>query len=708
MQLHKRKIDKRSQLIGAMIVLLFFALVYRFYHLQVVDASFYYEEAERMYNRYSELPAKRGTIFDRNGTTLAKEAKAYTVVAILSEKAQNRVENPYETAQALAPVLEMPVDTLYNLMNKEDVYQVELRPGGWKIDVDKKLEIENLELAGITFIEESKRYYPNQNFASHVIGFLNRDGEAIMGLEAELDDLLRGKDGQIYFQRDNRNYRLPQSVESFEAPEHGNDLYLTLDAQIQMYVERALDEVEEEYSPEKMTVVVSNPKTGEILAMASRPAFDPNNYSTITNYVNHAISSVFEPGSTFKVITLAAAIEEGIYRDEERYMSGSYKVPGGTIRDYNDYGWGEITFLEGVQKSSNVAFTILGWEKMPRNVFYDYIYRFGFGQQTGIDLPGEAAGFVRSADVARELDVATMTFGQGVAVTAIQQIMAINAIANGGTLMQPYIIDKIVNPNTGEVILETKPTVIREEVVSENTAKRVRDILETVVTDGTGKNFYIDGYQVAGKTGTAQKVGSDGSYMDDKYIHSFIGFAPKDDPELVVYVVVDAPDVPVPEYGGSVVAQVFKSIMLNSLQYLSIQPTFEEVNIQEYDVEQFQLANFEQTSVMAARQKAEVEGLQVIVLGNGSTVLEQLPGAGAMVTKGDFLYLITSDVDQATVPDFTGWSLKSVLDWANLVGVTVRRNGYGFVVEQSLDAGEVIQRGAQLHIVLEPPFGQVQ
>jgi penicillin-binding protein 2B len=708
MQLHKRKMNKRSQLIGAILVLLFFALVYRFYHLQVVDASFYYEEAERMYNRYSVLPAERGAIYDRNGATLAKEAKAYTVVAILSEKAQSRVENAYETAQALAPILEMPVDTLYQSLSREGPYQVELRPGGWKIDADKKSQIDELKLPGITFIEESKRYYPNHNFASHVLGFLNRDGDPVMGLEAHLNELLKGEDGFIQFKRDVQNRRLPQGTEAFEAPEHGHELYLTLDERIQMYVERALDDVEAEYRPEKMTAIVSNPKTGEILAMSSRPAFDPNDYSTITNYVNHAVSSVFEPGSTFKIITLAAAIEEGIYRDDETYMSGNYRVPGGTINDHNQYGWGQITFLEGVQKSSNVAFTILGWERMSRRVFYDYIYRFGFGDRTGIDLPGEHGGMVRSADVARELDVATMTFGQGVAVTAIQQVAAINAIANGGKLMKPYIIDKIVDPNTGDVIQENTPTVVREQVVSEATAKKVRDILETVVTDGTGTNFYIEGYQVAGKTGTAQKVGPSGGYVDGKYIYSFIGFAPKDDPELVVYVVIDEPDVPHYFYGGSVVAQAFKPIMLNSLQYLSVMPTFEEVDIQEYEQEGFKLDSFEQTSVMAARQKAEVDGLHVIVLGNGATVMEQLPQAGTTVTEGDFLYLITSEFEQATVPDMTNWSLKSVLDWANLVGVTVRRNGHGYVQEQFPEAGEVIRRGGQLNIQLKAPFDHVE
>lgn len=704
MSMQKRKMNKRSQLIGAVFLLLFIALAFRFYTLQVVEAAFYQEKAEVMYNQESTLKASRGSIYDRRGETLAREATSYTVVAILSPNVKNRVIDPFETAKALSPILDMSVNQLQELMSQNGRYQVELRPGGRQIKREKMQEIFALDLPGITFIEEPMRYYTNNDFASHVIGFLNRDGEPVMGLESDLDHLLRGEEGHIQFTKDRKGNRLPEGLKGITSPINGSDIYLTIDERIQLYVEQALDEAYSTYAPEKMTVVVSRPQTGEILAMSSRPSFNPNEYSNIENYVNHATSSTFEPGSTFKIVTLAAAIEEGKYNGEDTYQSGSYtKVPGNTIRDHVRGGWGRISFLEGVQKSSNVAFTILGWELLSKEVFYDYIYRFGFGSLTGIDLPNESKGFVKPPHTTYPIDVATMTFGQGVSVTAIQQVAAINAIANGGKLMKPYIIDRIEDSNTGDMILKNEP-VVRERVVSEKTAKEVADILESVVTDGTGKNYYLEGYSVAGKTGTAQKIGTNGRYIEGKYIHSFIGFAPKNDPELLVYVSVDAPKVEHYNMGGSVVAGIFKSIMQNSLQYLSVSPEIEEVMIRQETGQKNVLEDYTAMSIMTARQKAEAEGLEVFVFGDGSFVLEQSPVKQSIFFEKERLFLITSEIKQVTVPDFTGWSLREVRDWAGMAQVNIKTNGKGYVLNQNIDAGDVVKIGESITVDLQPKY----
>lgn len=705
MSMQKRKMNKRSQLVGAIFLLLFFALIYRFYTLQVAEAAFYQEKAGVMYNQESTLKAVRGTIYDHRGEILAREATSYTVIALLSTNVKNRVEDPYETAKALSPILDMSVNQLQELMSQDGRYQVELRPGGRKINREKMQEILDLDLPGITFIEEPKRYYTNNDFASHVIGFLNHDGEPVMGIESNLDHLLKGEEGHIQFTKDRKGNRLPEGLKGITSPVNGSDIYLTLDERIQLYVEQALDEAQASYSPEKMTVVVSRPETGEILAMASRPSFNPNEYSSIENYVNHATSSTYEPGSTFKIVTLAAAIEEGKYNGEDTYQSGSYtKVPGNTIRDYVRGGWGRISFLEGVQKSSNVAFTILGWELLSKEIFYDYIYRFGFGSPTGIDLPNESKGFVKPPHTAYPIDVATMTFGQGVSVTAIQQIAAINAIANGGKLMKPYIIDRIENPNTGDITLKNEPTVVEEHVVSKETSQKVAHILETVVTDGTGKNFYLEGYSVAGKTGTAQKVGADGRYIEGKYIHSFIGFAPKNDPELLVYVLVDAPEVEHYNMGGSIVAKIFKSIMQNSLQYLSVSPEIEEVTIKQETELEYVLGDYTDVSIMTARQKAEAEGLEVLIFGDGSFVLDQSPVAGSNYFTNDKLYLITSEISQSILPDFSGWSLREVRDWAAMAQINITTNGKGYALNQSKGAGEIVKIGESLTVDLQPKY----
>lgn len=704
-----RKVCARSQAIGAIFLLLFFVLLYRFYEIQAVEAAWYQEKAERMWNREYVLQAKRGNIYDRHGETLATDATAYTVAAILSKQADNHVQDPLATAEKLAPYLNMSVEQLYRLLSQEGPYQVELRPGGWKIDRPVMEAIRELDLPGIIFIEEPKRYYPNNNFASHVLGFINHDGESVMGLEAYADEYLTGKDGYIQFSKDARGNRLPQGLQGIVQPEHGMDIYLTIDERIQLYVEQVMDEVMETYNPEKITVIVSNPQTGEILAMASRPSFNPNRYTDgIDNYVNHAITSTFEPGSTFKIITLAASIEEGIFDANETYMSGSYtKVPGNVIRDHNRQGWGRITFLEGVLYSSNVAFAILGWERMPKEVFYHYIERFGFGELTGIDLPNEKKGYVKPMHSAYPIDVATMTFGQGVAVTAIQQVAAVNAIANGGTLLKPYIISKIVNPNTGEIVLENKPTIVRDRVVSKKTTEQVADLLEKVVTDGTGKAFYIEGYQVAGKTGTAQKVGPDGRYMVGKYIHNFIGFAPKEDPKLVVYVVVDSPDV---HYlsGGSVVAQIFKPVMLNSLQYLEVLPQVEEVEVKVAEETSRKLPDVTNISIDQAREKAEQMGLEALVIGSGEKVTRQIPEAGTSVYSGDRIYLIAGDMKEFSLPDFTGWTLREVKDWAHITKVEVDTLGTGYAIQQNKPAGQIVRPGERVVVDFKAKYVEEQ
>lgn len=703
---------RRSQLIGAIFLLLFFMVIYRFYTLQVVEASWYQEKADEMYSRETSLAAKRGSIYDRYGNILAQEVNAYTAVAVLSEDAPSHVKDRERTASLLAPILDMSEEKLYELLSQDDKYQVELRPGGWKMDRQKMEQIRDLGLEGIQFKEESKRYYPNHVFASHTLGFLNQEGDPVMGLESSLQEYLTGTDGKIEFQTDRNGTLLPKGIEGIKQPQDGNDVYLTLDERIQLYVEQALDEAEEQFAPQGMTVIVSDPMTGEILAMSNRPSFDPNAYSDIENYMNQAVTSRFEPGSTFKTVTLAAAIEEGVFHPNETFLSGSYKVPGGEIRDHRPEGWGEITFLEGVQKSSNVGFAKLG-EKLGREKLYQYIYDFGFGQKTGIDLPYEDTGYVIPSERAYPLDVAHMTFGHAITVTAIQQIQMMNAIANGGKLMQPYVIDRIENPNKEEVVLENEPVVLDEQVISSETAAEVGSILETVVTEGTGQNFYIEGYRVAGKTGTAQKVGDNGEYLHGEYIHSFLGFAPVDDPQLSVFVMVDSPQIDedlVAVRGGAVVAQIFKSVMEQSLQYLSVLPEADEVEVEDDQAgaepleEMIEADHYVGSSVMKARDRAEADGFEVIIIGDGAEVVEQSPQSGTPMVKGERIYLLTGDASSMDMPDLTDWTLREVQDWAQMARIELKAEGSGYVVSQSKPSGERIRQGEELIVTLEPKY----
>lgn len=704
------KIVRRSQLVGVIFLILFAAILYRFYDLQVVQASFFQERAVDMYARESVLDSERGSIYDRHGKYLARDARAYTVIAMLSEDAPHYVQDVAGTAQDLSPILDMSESRIKELLEHHNRFQVEIRPPQWVINQEQMERIRDLERSGIIFKEESRRYYPNDVFASHLLGFINREGQPAMGLEASMDDYLSGQDGEIKFRIDRHGNRLPTGIDGISEPINGLDVHLTLDERIQLYVEQAMDQVIEEYNPKGMSVIVSDPQTGEILAMSSRPSFNPNEYSTIENYLNHSISLPFEPGSTFKILTLVAAVQEGVFDENQTFKSGTYTgIPGAPIRDHRPEGWGEISFLEGVQRSSNVAFVLLQ-EKLGKDAFYDYIYRFGFGQQTGIDLAQEHAGHVRPSDQSVPRDVASMAFGQAITTTAIQQIQAINAIANGGKLLRPYMIKQIVDPNQGTIIEENGPHIIDDQVISFQTSAKVRDLLESVIIDGTGQNYYLDGYQVAGKTGTAQKIGDDGRYVSNEYIHSFIGFAPKDEPKLSIHVMVDTPVLPaqghIVSLGGAVVAQAFKSIMLQSLQYLKVAPEMEErADLLELENTAVAMQDYVGHSPMTARQAAEIDGFRVIMIGDGTNIEKQIPVAGQQIWPHETIYFMAGDLLRSHIPDLNGWSLKEAMDWAHLVGADLRVNGNGFVRRQSKAEGSIIRQGESLTIDLTPRNG---
>jgi penicillin-binding protein 2B len=565
-----QRIGLRTLLLGLIFSLLFAGLLIRIFWLQAVDAAWLQEKATLVWNRNEVIRPVRGKIYDRHGEALAYDAPAYTVVATLSKKDPNHIEDPKEVAEALSPVLDTSTDILYKQLNK-DAYQVELRQGGWKVDAEKAKAIEALELKGIHLMEETRRFYPNKELAAHLLGYVDLEGKAKMGLELSMDEWLRGKEGKNRFVKDARGIPLPNGELEYIPAEDGADVYLTIDRTIQSFVEQALDRAQREYRPKRMVAIVSDPNSGEILAMSVRPGFDPNQYWKIENYSNYAVSYPFEPGSTFKIITLAAAIEEGLFRPGEKYLSGTYRVPGSRIpvRDHNaGRGWGTITFLEGVQKSSNVLFAKLGVERLGKERLIRYIQQFGFTKKTGIELPGEVIGRVPpiSEQIAPR-DVAAISFGQAVSVTPIQQVAAVGAVANGGKVL-PMTIVKQVKKKDGTVVYEG-PKSEGKQVISEETSRQVREILETVVSEGSGQAAYLEGYRVAGKTGTAQKFDEKtGRLIKGEYIASFIGFAPADQPKVLVYVALDAPQEG--HYGGTVAAPVFQDIMRNTLHYLRV------------------------------------------------------------------------------------------------------------------------------------------
>ena len=699
----KRTINRRAILVGILISLLFFLLIARTFYIQSIEASMLKEKATNIWNSSMTINPKRGTVFDRNGERLAYNAPAYTVVAVLSKDYSNHVSDPVMTAEELAPILDMPKRDIYSLLTK-DVYQVELRPGGWKVDKEVAEQIKELNLPGIILKEETKRYYPNNAFVSYAIGFLNYDNEAVMGVEKEYDTILKGTPGELKVKKDLKGYELPDGEEFFQPAKDGSNITLTIDKTIQQYVENALDKAESMYHPKRITAIAADPNTGEILAMANRPTFNPNQYWNIENYYNFATSYQFEPGSTFKIITLAATIEENIFDPDGVYQSGTIQVPGGVIHDHNNgLGWGKITFLEGVKRSSNVAFVILGYQMLGKEKLFSYIDKFGFGKTTGIDLPNESKGIMKKAEDAYPLDVAAISFGQGLAVTPIQQIMAVSAIANGGELIKPHVVKEIRESKTNEIITINQPTVI-SRVVSEETARFTREILEEVVEFGKEKNGYIEGYHIAGKTGTAQKLEPDGTYSKNRSIASFIGFAPANDPKLLVYVVVDEPDLSIPYYGSTIAVPIFQEIMQNSLRYLKV-PFEKEQNTDNLKDQTFVIKDYINRPLNDTKLDLLKQGLNPIVIGDGDKILEQIPVGGSSVNAGAEVYLITAQKSKWLVPNLKGLSLREALNYLRVLEIKVKIEGSGIVVRQSIEPN-TLYKGEELTIFLEDPDHQ--
>ncbi|UTR15193.1 penicillin-binding protein [Salipaludibacillus sp. LMS25] len=691
-QMKSSRLTKRALWFLFILLVVVAVLFSRFIYIQAakeVQGTDLKALLEKRWSQTETLEGKRGSIFDKNGEVLAEEIPSYTIIAVLDDRFDSYVSDPQATAKKLSSVLNINQETLEAQLTR-DAVQVELGARAKNISYEKKQEVAELKLDGILFREDPRRYYPKQNFASHILGYTERDmSVARMGLESSLDEYLQETDGYITYQKDGKNRRLFNADQVIEEPEDGHNVYLTIDSRIQMAIEQTMNQVDEEFEPERMITIVANATTGEILGMSNRPGFNPNQYENIENYTNFAVTSSFEPGSTMKIFSLAAAIEEGVFDPEETYQSGSYEVTDQTIRDHNQgRGWGEISYLEGVQRSSNVAFSKLALEKLGAETLYGYIDAFGLRDVTGIDLPNESPGLIADQ---YKVDAATTAFGQATAITPIQQVQAATAIANDGKMMTPYVVDRIVDPTNHEVVYKSEPEV-KNQPISEETAEQVLEILETVVSadEGTGRPFAIEGFEVAGKTGTAQIPSEAGGYLrgHGNNIFSFIGMAPADDPEVIVYVAVDRPNLEGDEAGSEPVSMIFKQVMEQSLQYLNIAPSEEEEVSSVQDT--IKMGDYEEGVTQEAYDDLSKQGLDVILIGDGETVIKQSHAEGTELMNGEKVILLTDDVDPL-VPDMTGWSLRTVYLFEKVTGIDIEVEGSGFVSGQTPSPGSSME-----------------
>ncbi|WP_404997021.1 stage V sporulation protein D [Caldifermentibacillus hisashii] len=606
----------------------FLVLIFRLGFIQFALSDMLTERAKNSWNREIPFEPKRGEIVDRKGVALATNMSAPTVYVV-----PRQIKNPADTAEKLANVLNANVQDVYQQITKKS--SMERLKSGRKITNEKAKEVENLNLPGVYIAEDSKRYYPFGDYLSHVLGFTGIDNQGLTGLELSYDKELSGAKGSVQFYSTAKGERMKNMPDDFQEPVNGYNLVLTIDSQIQTIMERELDNAEAKYNPDGLLAIAMNPNNGEILGMASRPNFDPSDFQNVAPEIynrNIPIWSTYEPGSTFKIITLAAALEEGkVNLEKDRfYDSGHVEVGGTQLHCWKRGGHGSQTFLEVVQNSCNPGFIEMG-QRLGKDTLFKYIHNFGFGQKTGIDLEGEGTGILFPLDKVGPVELATTAFGQGVSVTPIQQVAAVSAAINGGTLYQPYVAKQLVDSQTNEVVMKKSP-VAKRKVISEKTSEQIRYALESVVAQGSGKKAFIEGYRVGGKTGTAQKA-QGGRYLENNYILSFIGFAPADDPQIVVYVAVDNPKNAI-QFGGQVAAPIVGNIIEDSMRVLGVEQRKNQLEkkVTWLDTPMIEVPN------LVGLEKNEIVNqlfnLKLDISGEGDKIVKQAPDPGTKVEEG--------------------------------------------------------------------------
>ncbi|GIP48169.1 Stage V sporulation protein D [compost metagenome] len=629
MKVSKFTVRRRLFWLLMVLCLLFAALAVRLAYVQIGKGAELSAKAEDSWRRNIPYSAKRGEISDRNGNVLAYNITTPTVMAIPVQ-----IKNPEQTAKSLAPLLGMTEESVLKSITKRQSI-VRLQPGGRKITMEKAQQIRDLALPGIVVAEDNKRYYPFGGLAAHILGFTGGYNQGLTGVESKYDSLLSGMNGSVSYLSDAGGRLMPGSSEKYVEPKDGLNLNLTIDKTIQSIIERELDQAMDRLQADSALTIAMNPKTGEILGMAARPGYEPGAYQEYDSAVynrNLPIWMTYEPGSTFKIITLAAALEEKkVDLLNDRFFDPGYvKVGGATLRCWKKGGHGSQTFLQVVENSCNPGFVALG-QRLGKETLFQYIKNFGFGSKTGIDLNGEENGILFKLPQVGPVELATTSFGQGVSVTPIQQITAVSAAINGGKLFKPFVAKSWTNPDTGEVVSETKPQLVRQ-VISEETSKQIRTALESVVANGTGGNAFIDGYRVGGKTGTAQKV-VNGRYSQNEHIVSFIGFAPADDPQIVVYTAVDNPQGI--QFGGVVAAPIVRNIMEDALEYMKVPPRQQQVT-KKYKYGEIPIVTVPDLIGHTTQEIYEDMNMNFNLArsGAGNVVINQAPKAGSRVEKG--------------------------------------------------------------------------
>ncbi len=648
----------RIRLIGVVFILGFALVAMRAFDLQVLQEEQWDERAERQHQKVIPLTPQRGTIFDSNGEELAVSVDVDSIYA-----EPRKLEDQALAAKQLAKALDLSSKTIISkLKGNSNFVWLKRQTSPSQSDSVKALNIK-----GVGMIKEPRRFYPNSNIAAHLLGFTGLDPKGLEGLELKYDKMILGRGGYLVMERDAMGRGMATGLPQVQGATRGHDLYLTLDKNLQYIAERELAEGLRKTESKAGSVVMLEPSTGKVLAMANYPEYNPNSFSRYkpSQWRNRAVCDSFEPGSTFKVVLMAAALNEAVIDTKQKIdcENGEFRVGGKDIHDHKRYQ--KLTPAEIIKYSSNIGMAKIG-KMLEREAFHKYIEDFGFGQRTGIDLPGEVVGLLSSPDKWFEVDLAAISFGQGISVTPIQLTAAVAAIANGGHLMEPYIVDRVVD-SQGQVTQQNKPRMVRK-VIARDVAQTVSQMMEmTTEVGGTATNARVPGFRVAGKTGTAQKVDAvTGGYSADKWVTSFVGFLPAENPQLVMLVTLDEPKIG--HYGGLTAAPIFSRIASQAMRSLKVAPT-EELHAVET------LPSLEQIIVEA--MSSERQKVQAV--------------ATASVAGGP------------QMPDCVGLSYRQVLELMQEEQLNISFRGRGRVVEQSPVPGMAIPYGAPVWVRMAPP-----
>lgn len=763
-------IPKRFLLFYLFIMLI---LLLQFAHIslfKVVNGNNLREIAANRTTVSKDLIADRGTIYDNSGNILATNVTSYTLIAYLSEKRTDNPDKPRhvvdkeKTAKLLSEKLDAPFDYILERLN-EDRYQVEFGTYGSKLTELEKIAIENLELPGIDFVESTKRFYPNGQFASYIIGYakeytrinlklkeeldlkdlydnyykkydnvvLTIGDERIisakdskikaikvgstsfkltigksdkilingiinvtkndiinstdivtqgeLGIEGKFNEVLKGTNGSLTYQRDPSGYKIPDTPEQKIEAVDGKDIYLTIDSSIQRFLETAVKKQIEDYKSEWIIMAVMDAKTGEILGSATSPSFDPNNLSSDMSYQNPLVSYSYEPGSVMKTYTYLCAANKGKYDGNKKFKSGSIDINGTVVKDSNDgEGWGTISYDYGFIKSSNVGAINVAKSYLSPSELKNCLKSYGFGSKTDIELSGELAGDVNYRENI-DIDYLSVSFGQGLLTTPIQQLQALSIIANEGQMVKPHVISKIVDNKTGEE--EVTKVEVTERVASKEAANKVKQLMyENVQNDnGTGRYYRIDGYDIIGKTGTAQ-IFENGKYTKNSYLISFAGMFPYDDPQIIIYTAIKKPKT----FYHEAISPYVQEVIGNIAKYKNM---YAEVDEKNSSIKKYKTASFINTDTVITKNKLEKINMNVIVIGDGDKIVSQFPKEGSSVVTGDKFFLITNGT-KTTMPDMKGWALTDLTRFAKYANVKYKYSGHGYITKQNIKTGSII------------------